>query len=100
MNCATEPAQPGPTTAEAARIKGFERKVRELRRANKILKKASAYFAQLTYRMADSAIILVMQVMGEFLSSRHESSAFYRQGRMAGLCTHSAQSKFESRQAY
>ncbi|QHC35569.1 IS3 family transposase [Komagataeibacter xylinus] len=37
-------AQPGPTTAETARIKALEREVRELRQANEILKKASAYF--------------------------------------------------------
>ncbi|KXU99138.1 transposase [Acetobacter cerevisiae] len=39
-------AQPGRTTAETARIKALEREVRELRQANEILKKASAYFAQ------------------------------------------------------
>lgn len=39
-------AQPGPATAETARIKALEREVRELRQANEILKKASAYFAQ------------------------------------------------------
>ena len=36
----------GQTTAEKARIKELEREVRELRQANEILKKASAYFAQ------------------------------------------------------
>ena len=36
----------GTTTAEQARIKELEREVRELRRANEILKLASAYFAQ------------------------------------------------------
>lgn len=36
----------GPTSAEKARIKELEREVRELRQANQILKKASAYFAQ------------------------------------------------------
>jgi transposase-like protein len=36
----------GPTTAEAARVKELEREVRELRRANEILKLASAFFAQ------------------------------------------------------
>ena len=36
----------GPTTDERARIKELEREVRELRRANEILRKASAYFAQ------------------------------------------------------
>ena len=34
-----------PTTDEQARIKALEREVRELRQANEILKKASAYFA-------------------------------------------------------
>ena len=37
---------PGPSTAEKARIRELEREVRELRQANEILKKASAYFAQ------------------------------------------------------
>jgi transposase-like protein len=37
--------RPGPTTAERERIKGLEREVRELRQANEILRKASAYFA-------------------------------------------------------
>ena len=36
----------GPTTAEAQRVKELEREVRELRRANEILKLASAFFAQ------------------------------------------------------
>ena len=36
----------GTTTADAQRIKDLEREVRELRRANEILRKASAYFAQ------------------------------------------------------
>ena len=35
----------GQTTAEKTRIKELEREVRELRQANEILKKASAYFA-------------------------------------------------------
>ena len=36
----------GPTTAEQQRVKELEREVRELRRANEILKLASAFFAQ------------------------------------------------------
>jgi transposase-like protein len=36
----------GPTTAESERIKALERENRELRQANEILRKASAYFAQ------------------------------------------------------
>ena len=37
--------RPGVTTAEQTRLKELERENRELRRANEILKKASAYFA-------------------------------------------------------
>jgi transposase-like protein len=37
---------PGPTTEERERIRALEREVRELRQANEILRKASAYFAQ------------------------------------------------------
>jgi transposase-like protein len=36
----------GVSTAERERIKALEREVRELRQANEILRKASAYFAQ------------------------------------------------------
>ena len=36
----------GLTTSEKARLSELEREVRELRRANEILRKASAYFAQ------------------------------------------------------
>jgi transposase-like protein len=35
----------GPTTSEQERIKALGRENRELRQANEILKKASAYFA-------------------------------------------------------
>ena len=38
--------RPGLTTDEQARIKALEREVRELRQANEILRKASAFFAQ------------------------------------------------------
>jgi transposase len=38
--------RPGLTTDERARLKQLERENCELRRANEILKKASAYFAQ------------------------------------------------------
>src|SRR5918996_2403612 len=36
----------GPTMDDRERIKALEREVRELRQANEILRKASAYFAQ------------------------------------------------------
>ena len=39
-------ARPGPTSEERERIRTLEREVRELRQANEILRKASAYFAQ------------------------------------------------------
>ena len=38
--------RPGLTTDERAHLKELEREVRELRRANEILRKASAYFAR------------------------------------------------------
>ena len=38
--------RPGLRTEERARMKELEREVRELRRANEILRKASAFFAQ------------------------------------------------------
>ena len=38
--------RPGLTTNERERMKELEREVRELKRANEILRKASAYFAQ------------------------------------------------------
>jgi len=37
--------RPGATTDEQERIRALEREVRELRQANEILRKASAYFA-------------------------------------------------------
>lgn len=37
---------PGTTSGDAARIASLEKEVRELRRANTILRQASAYFAQ------------------------------------------------------
>jgi transposase-like protein len=41
-----EGRRPGLTTDERERLRELEREVRELRRANEILRKASAYFAQ------------------------------------------------------
>jgi len=38
--------RPGLSTDEKARLRELEREVRELKRANEILRKASAYFAQ------------------------------------------------------
>jgi transposase len=37
--------RPGPTSAEGERVRALERENRELRQANEILRKASAYFA-------------------------------------------------------
>ncbi len=42
----TSGAQEELTTSERERLKALEREVRELRQANEILRKASAYFAQ------------------------------------------------------
>lgn len=39
-------ARPGTTSQDTQRIRELEKEVRELRRANEILRKASAYFAQ------------------------------------------------------
>ena len=39
-------SRPGSSTTEAQRIRELEREVKELRRANEILKLASAFFAQ------------------------------------------------------
>lgn len=38
--------RPGTTTADAEELKALRQEVKELRRANEILRKASAYFAQ------------------------------------------------------
>src|SRR3954470_20844430 len=38
--------RPGATTGDRERVAELEREVRELRRANEILRKAAAYFAQ------------------------------------------------------
>jgi transposase len=38
--------RPGLTTSERERLKEFERENRKLKRANEILRKASAFFAQ------------------------------------------------------
>ncbi len=38
--------KPGTTNNDAARLKELEREVRELKRANEILRKAAAFFAQ------------------------------------------------------
>ncbi len=39
-------SRPGLTTDERGRLRDLEREVRKLKRANEILRKASAYFAQ------------------------------------------------------
>ena len=41
-----EGLRPGPTSKDQARLRELEREVRELRQANEILRKASAFFAQ------------------------------------------------------
>ena len=49
--------RPGATTDERERIKALERENRELRQANEILRKASAYFAQAEPRPPMEAMI-------------------------------------------
>ena len=49
--------RPGATTDERERIKALERENRELRQANEILRKASAYFAQAELRPPMEAMI-------------------------------------------
>ena len=44
-------ARPGTTTAEQERVKALEREVKELRRANEILKLASAFLVKLRWRL-------------------------------------------------
>jgi len=46
IGCTAETLRPGLTTDERARMKALEQENRELRQANAILRKASAYFAQ------------------------------------------------------
>ena len=41
-----EDLRPGPTTDDKARLKALEKEIHELRQANEILRKASAFFAQ------------------------------------------------------
>jgi transposase len=48
----------GVTTAEQDRIKALERETRQLRQANEILKKASAYFAQAELVLWDSRLLM------------------------------------------
>jgi transposase len=50
-------ARPGTTTADAARIAELERENRELRRANEILKAASAFMP--TWRLCRLPVVLV-----------------------------------------
>ena len=49
-------ARPGVTTVDQRRIAELEREVRELRRANEILKAASAYFAGNSTRLRASRV--------------------------------------------
>ena len=58
--------RPGQTTAEKTRIKELEREVRELRQANEILKKASAYFA-----MAELVLWVSRLLMQKGAAARH-----------------------------
>ena len=58
--------RPGPTTADRTRIAELEREVRELRRANAILKTASAFFAAELDRPSATLIAYIDQHKDEF----------------------------------
>ena len=51
--------RPGLTTSERERLKELEREVRELKRANEILRKAFAYFAQAGARPPEDVATMV-----------------------------------------
>jgi putative transposase len=57
--------RPGLTTEERGRIKDLEREVRELRRTNEILRKASAFFAQ-------AELDRITEVMVSFIDEQRE----------------------------
>src|SRR6059058_2253426 len=57
---------PGVTTEMAARLKALERENRELRQANEILRKASAYFAQAELDRRHKAMIAFIDEIGPF----------------------------------
>ena len=63
--------RPGTTSAEAARVKELEREVRELKKANEILRLASAYFAQAELdRSIKSQTLSLMSIGTDWGSSR------------------------------
>jgi transposase len=64
--------RPGPTSAEIARIKELERENRELRQANEILRKASAYFAP---PLGDASI--ACRAKGRSSTARFANDCFY-----------------------
>ena len=47
--------EPGTVSEEATRLKALERENRELKRANEILRKAAAFFAQAVYAAVNTA---------------------------------------------
>lgn len=63
----------GRTTGERERIKELERENRELKRANEILRKASAYFAQAVSRCTQSQRELTIPPAGKPVTSQRPS---------------------------
>lgn len=66
-------ARPGLTTDERERLKALERENRELRRANEILKSATAFFASMSRygRLAGSLVFSLPRFLGGSSCSVH-----------------------------
>ena len=66
--------KPGLTTDAAARLKALERENRELRQANEILRKASAYFAQAEldrpFKRCSRSSTIIARFMGSSRSAK------------------------------
>src|SRR6201982_2548011 len=62
-------ARPGPTTEERERIKTLERENRELRQANEILRKASAYFAMAELDRRSKPWSALLTIIGRTMGS-------------------------------
>jgi transposase-like protein len=88
----------GTTSEERDRIKALEREVKELRRANEILKLASAFFAQAAASTADSSL---EGLCGQ--ASRHPRGRANRQGfadcpfRISSTCCSQTQPRYALR---
>jgi transposase-like protein len=77
--------RPGPTTSDAARLTELERENCELRRANEILKKASAYFAQGQAQALDAQLLRQRQLSHLSQVSQKALRRVRRTGRGQGV---------------